>query len=142
MESTTEWLPLVRRVFLFSSFTGNQLVTLTKRMSLVSYPKGAVLFQENTAGDSLYIIVSGSIRILKSSQTGKIADKDTLAFLNRGDVLGEMALLAGEPRSNTAIVDSTAELLVITKREFDALLEKNPSMAVHLSRILSSRLAS
>ncbi len=142
MESTTEWLPLVRRVFLFSSFTGNQLVTLTKRMSLVSYPKGAVLFQENTPGDSLYIIVSGSVRILKSSKTSKVSDKDTLAYLNRGDVLGEMALLAGEPRSNTAIVDSTAELLVITKREFDALLEKNPSMAVHLSRILSSRLAS
>ncbi len=142
MESTTEWLPLVRRVFLFSSFTGNQLVTLTKRMSLVSYPKGAVLFQENDPGDSLYIIVSGSVRILKSSYTGKISDKDTLAFLNRGDVLGEMALLAGEPRTNTAVVDSTAELLVITKREFDALLEKNPSMAVHLSRILSSRLAS
>jgi NTE family protein len=142
MESTTEWLPLVRRVFLFSSFTGNQLVTLTKKMSLVSYPKGAVLFQENNPGDSLFIIVSGSVRILKSSQTTKAADKDTLAFLNRGDVLGEMALLAAEPRSNTAIVDSTAELLVITKREFDTLLEKNPSMAVHLSRILSSRLAS
>jgi NTE family protein len=100
-----------------------------------------VLFHENTPGDSLYIIVSGSVRILKSNQS-KVSDKETLAFLNRGDVLGEMALLAGEPRSNTAVVDSTAELLVITKREFDALLEKNPSMAVHLSRILSSRLAS
>jgi NTE family protein len=142
MESTTEWLPLVRKVFLFSSFTGNQLVILTKKMSLVSYPKGAVLFQENAAGDSLYIVVSGSVRILRSGPIAAASDKDTLAYLNRGDVLGEMALLAGEPRSNTAVVDSTAELLVITKREFDALLEKNPSMAVHLSRILSSRLAS
>ena len=99
-------------------------VTLTKKMSLVSYPKGAILFQKTLPVIALYIIVSGSVRILKASHAPTISNKDTLAYLNRGDVLGEMALLAGEPRSNTAVVDSTAELLVITKREFDALLGK------------------
>lgn len=111
-------------------------------MTLVSYPKGAVLFRENDPGDSLFIIISGSVRILTSNGSSKNIEKDTLAFLNRGDALGEMALLAGEPRTNTAVVDSTAELLVLTKHDFDNLLEKNPTLAVHLSRILSSRLAS
>lgn len=142
MASSLDWLQLIRKVFLFSSFTGNQLTTLAKRMTLVSFPKGAVLFHENDPGDSLYIVLSGSVRILKSNTSRKEIEKDTLAYLNRGDVMGEMALLAGEPRTNTAVVDSTAELLVLSKRDFDALLEKNPTMAVHLSRVLSSRLAS
>lgn len=142
MASTTDWLQLIRKVFLFSSFTGNQLTILAKRMTLVSFPKGAVLFHENEPGDSLYIVISGSVRILKSKAPLKDIELNTLAYLNRGDVLGEMALLAGEPRTNAAVVDSTAELLVLTKKDFDALLEKNPTMGVHLSRILSSRLAS
>ncbi len=142
MASSTDWIPFIRKVFLFSSFTGNQLSFLAKRMTVVSFPKGAVLFQENDSGDSLYIVLSGTVRILKSNTALRDADKNTLAFLNRGDVLGEMALLAGEPRTNTAIVDTTAELLVLSKRDFDAILEKNPTMGVHLSRILSSRLAS
>src|SRR5215475_12962730 len=121
MAFSSEWLQLLRRVFLFSSFTGNQLNTLSKRMTLVSYPKGAVLFRENDPGDSLFIIVSGSVRILVSNAAGKNVEKETLAYLNRGDALGEMALLTGEPRTNTAVVDSTAELLVLTKRDFDNL---------------------
>ncbi len=142
MASSTDWLHLIRKVFLFSSFTGNQLTILAKRMTLVSFPKGAVLFHENDPGDSLYIVLSGSVRILKSNAALKDLEKNTLAYLNRGDVLGEMALLAGEPRTNTALVDSTTELLVLTRKDFNALVEKNPTMGVHLSRMLSSRLAS
>ncbi|MCG3205998.1 MAG: hypothetical protein KCHDKBKB_02724 [Elusimicrobia bacterium] len=142
MTSSNDWLTLIRKVFLFSTFTGNQLAILAKRMSVVSYPKGAVLFHENDPGDSLYIVLSGSVRVLKSKAPLTHIEMNTLAYLNRGDILGEMALLAAEPRTHTAVVDSTAELLVLTKRDFDSLLEKNPTMAVHLSRILSSRLAS
>src|SRR4051812_33869243 len=101
MAHAPDWLPLIRKIFLFSSFTGSQLGTLAKRMALVSYPKRAVLFRENDPGDSLSIIVSGSVRILKSNSPSTNSEKDTLAYLNRGDALGEMALLAGEPRTNT-----------------------------------------
>lgn len=144
MAPTAEWLQLLRRVFLFSSFTGTQLALLSRKMTLVSYPKGALLFRENDPGDSLYIIVSGTVRVLKNgvAPTDPDSKDSTQAYLNRGDVLGEMALLASEPRSNTAVVDATADLLVLYKRDFDVVLEKNPSLAVHLSRVLSSRLAS
>lgn len=112
-------------------------------MSLVSYPKGAVLFHENDPGDSIYIIVSGSIRITSRTTNAKGEPKETtIGYLNRGDALGEMSLLAGEPRSHTAIVDTTAEVLILYKKDFDHILEKNPTLAVHLSRILSTRLAS
>src|SRR5437868_6612214 len=124
MATPSDWLQLIRKVFLFSSFTGNQLLLLAKRMTVVSFPKGAVLFHENDPGDALYIVLSGSVRVLRSNASMRDVEKNTLAYLNRGDVLGEMAVLTGESRSNTVLVDSTAELLVLTKRDFDALLEK------------------
>lgn len=144
MTPISDWLPLLRRIFLFSSFTGDQLSFLAKKMTLVSYPKGAVLFHESDPGDSLFLILSGTVRILKNhTNLSELDDKQaTLAYLNRGDALGEMSLLIGEQRSHTAVVESTADILVLQKKDFDQLLQKKPEMAVHLSRILSNRLAS
>lgn len=135
MAFSPDWLALLRKVFLFSSFTAPQLTQVAKRMTLVSYPKGAVLFKADEPGDSLILVLSGTIKMLKD-------DGEPLAFMNRGDILGEMAVLAGETRANTAVVDATADVLVLHKKDFDQLLEKNPTLALHLSRILSSRLAS
>lgn len=138
MATSAEWLQLLRKVFLFSSFTGQQLTQIAKKMTLVSYPKGATLFHAEDPGESLFLILSGTVRILKNNSTGN----ETLAYLNRGDALGEMALLTGEARTHTAVVDSTADVMVLHKKDFDHLLEKNAAMSLHLSRILSSRLAS
>src|SRR4051812_46065841 len=127
MAISAEWLSLLRKVFLFSSFTGQQLTQVAKKMTLVSYPKGAALFRADDPGDSLVLILSGTIRILKSGGEGD----ETLAYLNRGDALGEMALLAGEPRTHAAIVDATSDVLILHKKDFDHLLERNPSLALH-----------
>src|SRR5439155_12345167 len=74
--------------------------------------------------------------------SGGSGPQSTIAYINRGDVIGEMSILVGDLHPNTALVDATAELLALTKKDFDLLLEKNPTLAVHLSRLLSSRLAS
>ena len=141
--ANNNWVPLLRKVFLFSSFTENQLALVAKKMKLISLPKGAVVFEENETGDAMYIVVSGTIRLLKNSGTnGKQNPQVTIAFLNRGDVMGEMSILVGDLHPNTAVVDATAELLALNKKDFDQLLEKTPSLAVHLSRLLSSRLVS
>lgn len=104
-------------------------------MALVSYPKGAVLFKAGDPGTSLLLVLSGTVKVLKE-------DGEPLTFLNRGDILGEMSVLAGEARGHTAVVDSTADVVVLQKSDFDALLAKNPALSLHLSRILSNRLAS
>ncbi len=138
------WIPLLRKVFLFSAFTETQLSLIAKKMKLISLPKGAIVFQENEPGDAMYVVISGTLRLVKNTDdyNGKMGVKTTIAYLNRGDVVGEMSILVGDLHPNTAVVDATAELLSISKKDFDQLLDKTPSLAVHLSRLLSSRLAS
>src|SRR5436189_4333874 len=111
--ANNNWIPLLRKVFLFSSFTENQLQLVAKKMKLISLPKGAVVFQENEPGDAMYIVVSGTIRLVKNTNghSEKPISQTTIAYINRGDVMGEMSILVGDLHPNTAIVDSTAELL-------------------------------
>jgi len=137
-------LQLLRKIYIFSSFGEDQLDMIARRMSLVSYPRGAVVFHQNDPGDPLYLILSGSVRMVDEMKNDAHQNdsQSTMTYLNQGDVMGEMSLLTGEPRSFMAMVDSTSEMMVLKRNDFDDLLENNPSMAVHLSRLLSSRLAS
>jgi NTE family protein len=129
-----DWLTLLKNVPIFSTFGESQLSQILKRMKPTSLPKGAVLVEKNSAGDALYVIISGSIRLIN--------DKKTLAFLDSGDAIGDMTLLAGEPYQHTATAETTVELLVLHKKDFDDLLDKQPAIGVMLSRVLSTQLAS
>lgn len=129
-----DWLSLLKNVSIFSTFGEPQLMQIMKRMKPTSLPKGATLIEKNTIGDAFYLIISGSIRL--------VDEKKTLTFLGYGDALGEMNLLSNQKHHHSAVAESTVELLALYKKDFDDLLDKNPAMAVMLSRVLSDQLAS
>jgi NTE family protein len=133
---SSEWIPLLKKVFFFTSFSEEELGGILNLMQVVSLPKGAVLFRQGDPGDALYIIHSGRVRLMVTEH----GQEHAAAYLGRGESLGEMTLLTGEPRPNTAVVDATAELLMLYRKDFEPLLKTMPSMAVHISRILSHRL--
>lgn len=134
MTMNPDWLSLLKNVSIFSTFGEPQLTQIMKRMKPTSLPKGATLIEKNAVGDALFLIISGSIRLINESKT--------ITYLGHGDAIGEMSLLAGKPFVHSAIAESTVELLVLYKKDFDDLLEKNPAMGVMLSRVLSDQLAS
>ena len=131
-----EWIPFLRKIFFFSTFSEEELSRLLEQMRLLSLPKGAVLYRQGDPGDALYIVYSGRLRLTQSDE----GQEQTLAYLGRGEHLGEMSLLTGQTRPNEATADSTVELLVLYKKDFDPLLREIPTMAVHISRVLSHRL--
>lgn len=143
MAPFSDWRLLLRKVSLFSSFTQKELILLTKKMTLASYPKGAKLVEENQPGRTFYLIVSGTARLVKTNTGANSHTKqDTLAYVGRGDAVGEISLLTGEPYPYTATIESTAEVLILKKSDFDDLLGEYPTLSVHVSRMLSSHIAS
>jgi EAL domain-containing protein (putative c-di-GMP-specific phosphodiesterase class I)/CRP-like cAMP-binding protein len=72
---------------------------------------GDVLFREGAEGDDAYIVESGSIEISLDLPAGK----KVLATLGKGEILGEMSLIADAPRSATAIAAEDSELLVLKR---------------------------
>lgn len=107
----------------FKELTPEELDRIIALGRLVTYPKDAMLFLEGDAGETLYIVVDGSVRIGKSVPGAK---EEAMAFIERGGCFGEMALFDEFPRSATAIAHQQCRVLFIDKHAFLDLLRGDP----------------
>jgi CRP-like cAMP-binding protein len=99
-------------------------------------PANTVLFQEGDVGDNMYIIQAGRVKISKRIR----GVEKTLATLEKGEFLGEMAILNDKPRSATAETLDDCDMLVIDRKTFDALIRGNVEIAVRFIKRLADRL--
>jgi len=93
--------------------------------------EGTTVFLENMPGESLYLVLQGTVQISKMLAEG---EEKTLVILGPEDIFGEMAILDGAPRSASARVAENARLLCMKKADFDLLCEKNPRLGLLLMR--------
>ena len=103
----------------------------------MNYPKNKIIFLEEEEGNELYMILKGSVKIVRISESG---EEITLAVLQKGDFFGEMSLLDGKPRSATVISDEDSILILFNKNNFEKVIEKYPRIALKLLKELTSRL--
>lgn len=130
-------LELFRQVPLFADLEEQDIKSLTSMLTRRRYPKDSVIFFEHDPGDSLYLIVSGRVRVTILADDGR---EIVLAVLGEGDFFGEMSLLDNEPRSATAIAMEDTEVLIIHQKEFFSIVEKRPPILIKLLSVISSRL--
>ena len=100
------------------------------------FAPGTVLFEEGQPGDYMYVVQAGEVEIRR--QVGET--ERVLAILPPGEFFGEMAILNGRPRSATAVVKSTARLLVIEGKTFEAMMRARPEIALRIIKSLATRL--
>lgn len=135
-EEIQPWESFLKRTPLFAGLSVEDRGKLAARLQLLSLPKGATVFKQGDESDALYLIVSGHARRYRA-----VEGRETLvAYLGRGDVIGETGMLTGGPRSATVRVDATSELLKLPRKDFEECLREHPPILLHLSRTLASRL--
>jgi CRP-like cAMP-binding protein len=127
----------LKDVLLFKDLPAKELDKVVKQFTFMEFPKYHVVFQEGSPGDLLYIIKSGVVKISKEAADGRVK---TLALLSAGEIFGEMSVLSSESRSANAETLTEAVAAVIKREEFQALVEKNPSISLHIIRTLIERL--
>lgn len=97
---------------------------------------GETIFEENDLGTEMFVVISGSVEIVK-----RVHDMEkTLLVLGRGDFFGEMSLLEGLPRSATARAREDSELAAITGTAFEQLISSQPELAARMLKKMSERL--
>jgi signal transduction histidine kinase len=123
---------------LFAGIEPEVLRGMRDGMQMLRFDKDEVVFNEGDAGDSLYLVGTGSVRI---SKRGRAGEQETLALIEPGNFFGEMALLDGQPRSAMAIAAESTLLAGVDDEVFQHLLELAPSR-LHLNflRLVSQRL--
>lgn len=128
---------ILRTVPLFAGFSDQQLAMLTHVVMRRSLARGSTLMAEGDSTDSLYMIISGRLKVMMGDADGK---EVILALLGPSEIVGEMALIDDSPRSATVIAIEPCELLSISKREFHKCLAENFDMVMGVMRGLVRRL--
>jgi CRP/FNR family cyclic AMP-dependent transcriptional regulator len=101
------------------------------------YAAGEVIFHQGDPGTALYIVEEGEVKIVLGSSRG---DEVVLALFGRGDFLGELSLLDGEPRSAEAVATVPSALWILPRDAFTSFLTAQPQAALVLLAALSRRL--
>jgi len=122
---------LLQKIPLFSRLSQRQLNAVAKHADGIQVRKGALLAKQGGQGMEAIIIVDGRARVQ--------ADGKTIAELTAGDVVGEMSVIDGKPRSATVIAETPMNLLVLHRRDFVFLLETVPGLERKLLATLCER---
>jgi CRP/FNR family transcriptional regulator, cyclic AMP receptor protein len=128
---------LLRNVPLFSVLPENQLALLTSAVSRKSFPRGTTIIAAGDVTESLYVIISGRLKVMISDDEGR---EVILAILGPNEFFGEMGLIDDAPRSASVAALEACELLSLSKRDFKRCLADNFEMAMTVMRGLVKRL--
>lgn len=132
MLSSVERLLFVRGVPIFQELRDDFVVRLASVMDELSFPAQHTIFTQGQEGRSLYIVVSGKVRV-------HLGDRD-LAQLEKGACFGEMSLFDAEPRSASVTTLATCECLMLTQLQLYDAIDETPGIAVNIIRLLSRRI--
>ena len=135
--ATTVSTAVLKAVPLFASFPEEQLRMLTTVVTRKSAPRSTTIMAGGDPTDSLYIVLSGRLKVMMSDAEGK---EVILSILGAGEIFGEMGLIDDEPRSATVITIEPCELLSLAKRDFKKSLAENFEMSMAVMRGLVKRL--
>lgn len=127
----------LKAVPLFASLDPSELDVIYRLSTNLKYPKKKVIFLENEDGDKLYVILKGSVKIIKASESG---EEIILAILREGEFFGDMSLLDNKPRSATVITNEDCQLMIINRSSFEKMVITYPKISLKLMKELTSRL--
>lgn len=120
----------------FGGLPESALRTLEHAVERIRLMAGQTLFRRGDPGDSLFMIVSGSLHVMLDRPDG---EEQVLALLASGDCLGEMAILTGQPRSATVRAIEPSELLKLPKDAFERLVAEHPAVKGRLLQLAARR---
>ncbi len=123
---------------LFENQPTEVLKAVLAQGELREFGPGAVVFRQGEQGDRLYIVKSGVLEILAAPADG--AEASVVAYLGEGEVLGELALLTGSPRTASVRSPEHATLFTLEKAVFLDLMASLPAFSRNLCLVLAKRL--
>jgi len=128
---------VVRTAPLFSALDHESAASLRASMTLVKVSKGNTLFKEGDAGDRLFVVVEGKLKLGTSSIDGR---ENLLSILGPGDMFGELSLFDPGPRTATATAVTDARVLALAHDQVIGLVTQHPQVSLELLARLAQRL--
>ncbi len=128
---------IIRSTSLFEGLSGEEIETIAKLIFEKKYGKGETIFFEGDEADGFYIVSSGQIKVFKINPMGK---EHILHIFGPGEPVGEVPVFSRQPFPANAEALEKSSTLFFPRKDFVALIEKNPSIALNMLAVLSRRL--
>lgn len=127
----------LNNISLFADLSESDMEAITKLAVTRNFAKNTMVLCEGDQSDSLYVVLSGKVKVFLSDEEGK---EVTLNVQGEGEYFGELALLDSAARSASVVTTEETRLAVISKSSIEDCMEKNPGIPLIISRNLARRL--
>jgi CRP/FNR family cyclic AMP-dependent transcriptional regulator len=128
---------MINSIPLFNGLPEADLNAISSHAVTRTYNKNTVIINEGDESDSLFLILSGRVKIYLSDEDGKEVIINTQG---PGDYFGELSLIDEAPRSASVMTIEDSKLSIVSKRDFEACLARYPEIALRVIKGLTKRL--
>src|SRR5215471_13884637 len=128
---------VLKKTPLFANLTETELQALTARTSRKRFQQGEQLFSEGDPCSGLFLVASGKIRIFKLSASGR---EQVLAIEGPGSSFAELPVFDGGNYPAAAAASEDAELLFISRKDFQNFCREHPDVALKVIAVVGARL--
>jgi CRP-like cAMP-binding protein len=135
--SASNKLSVLRKHPIFCDLEPEALDQLCRYAKHTTLKRGATIVSKGDPGNSLIVVVSGTVKISISSADGRSA---ILNLIGPGEIFGEVALLDGLARTADATANTNCEIYVIDRRDFIPFVRRQPALAMKFIELLCTRL--
>lgn len=133
----SEIADMLERADMFRDMTRQEVELFGNYVQAYEAPVGVTVLIEGSRDPYMFVVAQGKLDILK--RTGDYEETKRIATVRAGKTVGEMSLLDGLPHSASAkVIENPAQLLCITKHNFDLFLDRQPEAALKLMRKIAT----
>mgnify|MGYP001195923098 CR=1 FL=1 len=122
---------------LFSGLSAESLAEIEQHSSVKSFRKNAIIISQDDESYSLYVILSGRVKVFVSGEDGREA---VLNYQGAGDYFGDLALIDKQPRVASVMATEASKFMIISREDFLTCLSRNPEIAINLIKPMTSRM--
>lgn len=131
-----EAIDLLKQTPLFAGLSTAELEILVPSIRVETYPPGRVILREGRVGAAFFLIVSGSVEVIKAMGS---PDQAVVATMGAGEFFGEIATMKHLLRSASVKALAETKCLVIQRLHFDSYIEQYPSVLAKVEAALATR---
>jgi CRP-like cAMP-binding protein len=128
---------VLARSGLFQGVEPESAEALAAHLEYLDIPKGHTIFSEGELGDSLYIVMSGKIKVGRRAADGR---ENMIAVMGPSDLFGELSLFDPGPRTASAVAVTDAKVARMRQQSLRPWITNRPEIAEQLLRVLARRL--
>jgi RsiW-degrading membrane proteinase PrsW (M82 family)/CRP-like cAMP-binding protein len=126
----------LHKISIFKYVSLADLENLSRAIEVVPFPGGQMLFDKGDEGDAMYLIENGQISIFTQDQDSR---EKLLRTFNPGDVVGDFAVLDGQPRSARARAVGQLSTLVLKREVFMMFIQSRPQVVLAVLQVLAEK---